>query len=77
MTAPQIASNPFMLMTNPEVILQALEGSERLGRLQRRICRPLDKPLLAHTGDATSDYDREVDAAPDLEPEAPEAADEV
>ncbi len=69
MTAPQIASNPFMLMTNPEVILQALEGSERLGRLQRRICRPLDKPLLPRGGDATSDYDREVDAAPEIEPE--------
>ena len=77
MTAPQIASNPFMLMTNPEVILQAMEGSERLSRLQRRICRPLDKPLMPNSGDAMSAYDREVDAAPEIEPEpslAPEQA---
>ena len=68
MTEPQIASNPFMLMTNPEVILQAMEGSERLSRLQRRICRPLDK-AVASSADAMSDYDREVDAAPEIEPE--------
>ena len=35
--------NPFMLMLNPEVILAAVEKSERLGMLNRRLCRPLDR----------------------------------
>ncbi|MBG6082470.1 hypothetical protein [Rubrivivax gelatinosus] len=39
-------SNPFTLMMNPEIVLAAIERSERLGQLNRRICRPLDRPLL-------------------------------
>lgn len=36
--------NPFMLMLNPEVVLAAIENSERLSQLHRQVCRPLDKP---------------------------------
>ena len=36
--------NPFMLMIAPEVILAAIEKSERLGQLNRHLCRPLDRP---------------------------------
>ncbi|MFY9514612.1 MAG: hypothetical protein WAQ05_26895 [Rubrivivax sp.] len=39
--------NPFMLMLNPEVVLAAVEKSERLGRLNRQLCRPLDRPQMA------------------------------
>lgn len=35
--------NPFMLMLNPEVVLAAIEKSERLGKLNRRMCHPLDR----------------------------------
>jgi hypothetical protein len=35
--------NPFMLMMHPEVVLAAIENSERLGKLERRLCRPLDR----------------------------------
>jgi hypothetical protein len=35
--------NPFMLMLHPELILAAIEKSERLGQLNRHLCRPLDK----------------------------------
>jgi hypothetical protein len=38
--------NPFMLMLNPEVVLAAMERSERLGQLNRHLCRPLDRPAL-------------------------------
>lgn len=41
-----IAGNPFALLMDPESIFQAIERSERLARLQSRVCRPLDKPLL-------------------------------
>ena len=36
--------NPFMLMLNPEVILAAIDKSERLSQLNRHLCRPLDRP---------------------------------
>jgi len=36
-------SNPFMLMTHPEVVIAAMEKSERLAQLNRHLCRPLDR----------------------------------
>jgi hypothetical protein len=56
--------NPFMLMLNPEVVLAAIESSERLSKLNRHLCRPLDRPLLggARPADAAEDDDPEVDA---------------
>ncbi len=71
MDAPHSASNPFMLMMHPEVVLQALETSERLSSLKRRVCRPLDKPLIPRAGDAQVAYDLSIDAEPELdEPES-------
>lgn len=43
--------NPFALMIDPQAVLAQIENSERLERLQRRVCRPLDKPLLGVVGD--------------------------
>jgi len=40
------AANPFALLMDPQAVFRAIEGSERLQRLQSRVCRPLDKPLL-------------------------------
>lgn len=51
--------NPFALMLDPQSVLAQIEHSERLERLARRVCRPLDKPLLG---------------APELSDEADEAA---
>jgi hypothetical protein len=61
--------NPFALMMNPQSVLQAVEASARLEGLQRRVCRPLDKPLIPKKGDeaAIDDFDREVDLADDQE----------
>lgn len=39
--------NPFMLMINPEVVLAAMEKSERLSALNRHLCRPLDRAVPA------------------------------
>jgi hypothetical protein len=50
--------NPFALMIDPQAVLAQIECSERLERLQRRVCRPLDKPLLggaAEAGDEAGD----------------------
>jgi len=61
---PTRFANPFVMMTNPEAILAAVERSERLNGLQRHICRPLDRPLIPKTGGVMRDleaYDRAID----------------
>lgn len=47
--------NPFALMLDPQAVLAQIECSERLERLQRRVCRPLDKPLLGAVQDGTDE----------------------
>ena len=61
-------ANPFVMMTEPESILQAVERSERLQRLTRRVYRPLDRPLIPKVGTRdTTDFDRAIDDAADEE----------
>jgi hypothetical protein len=66
------------MLTDPQSILQAVERSERLNRLRRTVCRPLDKPLIpkvsAKDGEA-ADFDREIDQAVDDAPDPADAAD--
>ena len=57
-------SNPFVMMTDPETILQAVERSERLNRLSRKVYRPLDRPLIPKVGAKDlAEFDNEIDAA--------------
>lgn len=66
MTTPQIPErNPFMLMVSPEVVLAAMEKSERLSQLKRQLCRPLDKPAPAAAGGTALDVADELDAYDD------------
>ena len=60
-------SDPFALMMNPQAVLHAMECSDRLARLQRRICRPLDKPMPGHglAERLAAEFDAVVDASPD------------
>lgn len=60
-TVQQPESNPFALMMEPEAIFAAMAGSDRLARLQSRICRPLDKPLISHADEAASAFDESVE----------------
>lgn len=60
-----LASNPFALMMNPEDVIQAMQRSERLSRLQSRICRPLDKPLIPQAPDEATAFDRGVEDSTD------------
>jgi hypothetical protein len=41
-----VVENPFALLLNPADVVAQMERSERLRRLQSRVCRPLDKPLI-------------------------------
>lgn len=59
--------NPFALMLDPQSVLSQIEHSERLERLSRRICRPLDKPMLGAVesdGEGEGEGDDEVGSEP-------------
>lgn len=55
--------NPFALMLDPQAVFAKIECSERLERLHRRVCRPLDKPLLGAVGDEGSESGPAADDA--------------
>lgn len=57
-------SNPFMLMLHPEAVLAAVEKSERLGALNRQMCRPLDRivPGTDKDGEPVKPADEDFDA---------------
>jgi hypothetical protein len=69
MQKQSLYANPFALMMDPQAVLEAMERSERLNRLQSRVCRPLDKPLIPLVASDEQAYDNEVDASPDIEVE--------
>ena len=57
-------ANPFVMMTDPETILLAVERSERLNRLSRKVYRPLDRPLIPKVGaKELAEFDNEIDSA--------------
>lgn len=66
-------SNPFMLLLNPEVVLAAIERSERLGQLNRHLCRPLDKPAAGSPRPDEEAVDAAVELADEAEVDAREA----
>lgn len=62
-----VSLNPFSLLMEPEVVLQAMERSQGLRGLRRQKYRPLDKPLIPYAKSHTAaiDFDLEIDAAED------------
>lgn len=58
--APQ--HNPFMLLLQPEVVLAAIENSEHLSRLNRHLCRPLDRLLPGQVAAEEADEREAADA---------------
>jgi hypothetical protein len=57
--------NPFMLMIEPEVVLAAIENSERLGRLNRHLCRPLDRVATPAQAGVVAEAEDAVDDVSD------------
>jgi len=55
--------NPFALMLDPQAVLDQIEHSERLERLQRRVCRPLDKPVLGAPAEDGDDASTQAEAS--------------
>lgn len=67
MTSSQITSNPFAQMMDPQAVIAAVERSERLQRLQSRVCRPLDKVLGgAESAESEESLATSVDAVLEL-----------
>ena len=65
MTHTSAIENPFMLMLHPEIVISAMESSERLNQLNRHLCRPLDKPILG-----SAPANDEEDGIEDMSPQA-------
>lgn len=63
MQSALIAANPFALLTDPESILRAVEGSQRLEGLNRRICRPLDRAPRGQGEHEAAAHDAAIDRA--------------
>jgi hypothetical protein len=61
----RISLNPFSLMMEPEVVLQAMERSSALRALSRRQLRPLDKPLIPYAVDLLDDDEADDQDADD------------
>lgn len=59
--------NPFALMLDPQSVIAQIERSERLEGLHRRVCRPLDKPLLGGNVDEASDNEGMATSAADAD----------
>lgn len=53
MHVPSHAVDPFGLLVDPLAVQRALEGSQRLERLNRRICRPLDRVITPKPADGS------------------------
>jgi len=64
-TLTEAVGNPFALMLNPAEVFQAMDRSERLERLQRRVCRPLDKPLIPRVESDMNAFDHLIDLEPE------------
>ena len=61
---PSEATGPFALLLNPEVVVKAMEASERLSRLHSRICRPLDRPVIpTKKDDSVAAFDAAIERA--------------
>jgi hypothetical protein len=58
--------NPFMLLVHPEAVFAAMEKSERLGSLNRHLCRPLDRPVGPQAAPAAAGDDEAEDDLSDV-----------
>lgn len=59
---------PFAMLLDQERVIREMGDCDRLNRFQRRIYRPLDKPLIAKNAKAVADaadFDRLIDEAAD------------
>ena len=63
----QPVSDPFAMLMDLQAVVQAMERSDRLARLQSRICRPLDRAILPDAEPGRDAFDRGIDGQPEAE----------
>lgn len=56
---------PFSLIVNPQAVFDAVQRSERLQGLHRRVYRPLGHPPAAEREAANTGFDAGVEEEPD------------
>lgn len=66
MRSQTVALNPFLMMLEPEQVLNAMAQSDELRRLQHRECRPLDRPVLRALSRDLVAFDAEIDQAMEM-----------
>jgi hypothetical protein len=71
MNSPNPAVSPFAMLLDPEAVLAAMHRSVLLGRLQSRICRPLDRPQGPANPAEVADDAKLVDRRGDFLPGSP------
>ena len=59
------SAHPFALLLSPKEVCDAVARSERLSGLRRRVCRPLDKPVLPGQAGVAREFDRGIEEAGD------------
>jgi hypothetical protein len=65
MHAAAAARNPFVMLTDPESLLRAIDASAPLKSLHGRICRPLDRQCTPKADDgAQVELDAQVEGEP-------------
>ena len=68
MQTQTLRADPFAMLISPDEVVAAMQGSDRLRSLTRRVCRPLDRPLIPHRSRKdVADYDSAIDAEPEVE----------
>lgn len=73
MHATAVVRNPFVMLTDPESLLRAIDASAPLKSLHGRICRPLDRQCTPKGNDsARVEFDAQVEVDVEVEPEAAE-----
>lgn len=67
MHATAAARNPFVMLTDPESLLRAIDASAPLKSLHGRICRPLDRQSTPKADDtARVEFDAQVEGDPEI-----------
>ncbi len=66
MQSSTISLNPFSLMMEPEMVLQAMERSDALRSLRHEVFHPLDKPMRGNAdNNDLAAYDAAIEQSAD------------
>jgi hypothetical protein len=56
-----LATNPFALMVDPDLVKQHIDSSEELSKLSQRTCHPLDRAVIRCASAEIAAFDAKID----------------